>query len=285
MVRRVGFIGLGDIGEPMARNLCGGQFEVVVHDLRPEAVKTLVEQGAKGASSSREVGERCEVIGVCVVDDAATESVVAGEDGLLAGAAADTVVAVHSTVHPETVRRLARRAAERGVALIDAQMTGGRYGAEQRKLRYMVGGDEAVVERCRPVFETSAAEITHCGEIGMGAIAKLCNNLVQYQAWQGYVEATQLAKHTGLEREKLLEVLAWIMNDNARTFLAGRSALEEDPDNEFLRGRLTPPMLLAEKDLGLALDVARGAGVSMPGTALCQQQAARIFAIPDPKRR
>ncbi len=285
MVRRVGFVGLGNIGEPMAVNLCGGDFEVYVHDLRDEAVQKLVKHGAKSAVSSREVGERAEVIGVCVVDDAATEAVIAGDDGILAGAAQGTVVAIHGTVHPALIRDLARRAAEGGIAVIDAQITGGPQGAAGRELRYMVGGDRDVLERCRPVFETSAAAIIHCGDVGAGAIAKLCNNLVQYQAWQGYVEALQLGENAGVSREVLLEVLAWIMNDNARTMLAARGALLENPDNAFLHERLEAAMLLAEKDLSLALDVARGAGVSLPGTGLCAQQVARIYGISDAKRR
>lgn len=284
MVERVGFIGLGYIGEPMAKNLCG-RFETVVYDLRDEAVQALVEAGAKPAASNREVGERCEVIGVCVVDDAGTEAVVAGDAGILEGAAPDTVVAIHSTVHPDTVRRLAAQARERDVYVVDAQMTGGPSVAAQRKLRYMTGGDPAALERCRPVFETSASEIIHCGEVGMGALAKLCNNLARYTAWQGFIEADRLAAHAGLAREKLLEVLSWIMDDNARTMLAGRNALEADPDNQFLKDRFVPVMELAEKDLDLALQVAREAGVSLPGAGLLAQQMARVYGVPDPKRR
>jgi 3-hydroxyisobutyrate dehydrogenase len=284
MPERVGFIGLGDIGEPMARNLCGA-FEVTVFDLRAEAMARLDLHGARRAVSAREVGERSEIAGVCVVDDAATEAVLAGADGLLAGAAPGSVVALHGTIHPETARRLAALARERGVEVVDAQVTGGRAGAEARSLRYMVGGDPAALERCRPVFETSAAEITHCGGVGMGAVAKLCNNLAQYQAWQGFVEADRLARHAGLDRDVLLRVLAWIMNDNARRMLAGRNALEADPTNATLRGRFEAVMRLAEKDLWLALDVARGAGVSLPGTGLLAQQVARLFGVPDPRRR
>ena len=114
MVATVGFIGLGDIGEPMARNLCK-PFETVVYDLLPEAIDRLVESGAKPASSCREVGERCEVIGVCVLDDASTEAVIAGEEGILAGAAPDTVIAIHSTIHPDTAKKLAEKAALQGV--------------------------------------------------------------------------------------------------------------------------------------------------------------------------
>jgi 3-hydroxyisobutyrate dehydrogenase len=284
MIERVGFVGLGDIGAPMAKNLIG-RFETVVYDLREDAVARLVEAGAKPASSCRELGQRCEVVCVCVVDDAGTEAVVAGEDSVLAGAGEGTIIAIHSTIHPDTARRLGTLAAEQGVQVVDAQMTGGAIRAAEGKLRYMVGGDDAALERCRPVFETSAEEITRCGALGNGAVAKLCNNLVQFQAWLGFVEAERLAASAGLGREKLLEVLSWIQNDNARIMLAGRNALEADPDNEFLKKRFTEVMLLAEKDLSVALALARSVGVSMPGTGLCVQELARIFAVPDPKRR
>jgi 3-hydroxyisobutyrate dehydrogenase len=285
MIRSVGFIGLGDIGEPMARNLCGGDFEVVVFDLRTEAIELLVESGAKAASSCREVGERCEVVCVCVLDDAATEAVVAGEDGVLAGARADTIIAIHSTVNPTTVKQLAKLASDTGVYVVDAQMTGGRAVTEAKQLRYMIGGDDAILDRLVPVLETSASEITRCGGIGMGAVAKLCNNLVQFVAWQGYVEAAGLANEAGLSREVFNEVLSWMMNDNARAMLAGRSALEADPEHAFLKARFTEVMLLAEKDMTLALQVARENGVSMPVAGLSTQQLARMFAVPDPKRR
>ena len=273
------------MGFPMAANLCGDGREVFVYDLRAEVVQALVEKGAQAASSCREVGERADVVGVCVLDDAGTEVVVAGEDGVLAGAKPDHVIAIHGTVHPDTARRLAERAAGRGVHVLDAQVTGGEAAAAARRLRYMVGGDQAVFERCRPVFETSGSEITYCGPSGAGAVAKLCNNLVQFQAWQGYVEASLLARESGLSQENLLEVLGWIMNDNARVFLTARNALEADPTNELLRERFTAAMMIAEKDLSLALDVGRSRGVAMPGTGLLMQMVARLFGIPDSKRR
>jgi 3-hydroxyisobutyrate dehydrogenase-like beta-hydroxyacid dehydrogenase len=285
MLERVGFIGLGNIGEPMAANLVGTFPEVVVHDLRTDAVEKLVELGAKAAASSREVGERCEVVGVCVVDDADTEAVVAGEDGVLAGARPGTVIALHSTIHPDTARGLAERATVAGCHVVDAQMTGGAARTVERKLRFMVGGDEEALARCRPFLEASGDEIIHCGAVGNGAVAKLCNNLVQYQAWQAYVDAERLAEGAGLSRETLHDVLSWIMNDNARVMLAGRKALEQDPGNRMLLDRFVPVMHLAEKDLSLALDVARKVGVALPGTGLCSQQMARVYGVPDPRRR
>ena len=284
-LERVGFIGLGNIGAPMAQTLCTGPFEVVAYDLVEEAVAALAAAGASPAASSREVGTRCQVVGVCVVDDAATEAVVSGDEGVLAGAAPGTVIVLHSTIHPDTARSLAAAAAERDVAVVDAQMTGGAGAAAKGELRFMVGGEAAALERCRPMLEVMASEITECGAIGMGAIAKLCNNLAQFVAWVGVTEAARLADHAGLERERLVEVLSWLMNDNARMFLASRTVLENDPGNRPLADALGAAAQLAEKDLSLALAVGRSVGVSMPGTAQTVQQVARLFGIQDPKRR
>lgn len=284
--RRVGFIGLGSIGHHMAARLCRAGFEeVLVYDLRDEAVAALVAKGAIAAASPREIGQRCGLIGVCVMDDEATETVVQGPSGILSGALPGTLIAIHSTVHPDTVQRLAIAAAEKQVDLIDAQMTGGPAKAESGELRYMVGGDAQAVERCRPLLAASAAEITHCGGLGMGAVAKLCNNAAQYTAWMGFVEAFRLAKFAGLDKDVLVQVLSWLMNDNARTMMVGRDALEAQPDNEFLHQRFHATLLLAEKDLALAADVARKVGVTLPGIALAGQQLARMFALTDPGRR
>ena len=283
-LERVGFVGLGNIGEPMAKTLCGGPFELAVYDVVPDPVERLARAGAKAAKSARELGERCQVVCVCVVDDAATEAVVAGEDGILAGAGAGTVVVLHSTIHPATARALAARAEAQGVAVVDAQMTGGAALAATGQLRFMVGGDESALLRCRPVLEMMAAEITQCGGIGMGAVAKLCNNLAQFVAWVGITEAARLADHAGLERDRLVEVLSWLMNDNARAFLASRTVLEQEPDHGPLLAALGAGMKLAEKDLSLALTVGHDAGIAMPGTELTHEELGRLFAIPDPKR-
>ncbi len=278
MLERVGFVGLGNIGEPMARNLCDAFETVVVCDLDAAPVERLVQCGAEAAASCREVGERCEVVGVCVVDDAGTRRVVAGEDGILEGATAGTVIALHSTIHPDTARGLAELAEAKGVHVVDAQMTGGPGGAEAKQLRYMVGGAPDALERCRPYLEASASQITHCGGVGKGAVAKLCNNLVQYSAWLAYEEGFRLAAGEGLEREVMLEVLGWIMNDNARLFMASRAAREADPGIAMLNERFDAAMGLADKDLSLALDVARQQGLALPATELCRERLPHLFA-------
>ena len=119
----------------------------------------------------------------------------------------------------------------------------------------------------------------------MGAVAKLCNNLMQFVAWVGLTEAARLGDEAGLEREKLVEVLSWILNDNAKLFLQTRSVLEGDPENAFLKERFTAAMGLADKDLSLALEVGRQLGVSLPATALTRESVARLFGIADPKKR
>ena len=141
MATRVGFIGLGAMGKPIATNILQAGFDLMVYDLRPEPLQELERLGAKTARSSRDVGEHAEVVALAVPDDAAVEAAVAGPEGVLDGAAPGTVVAVHSTVRPATVKRLAEQAAARGVSLIDAQMSGGNAGATARTLCFMVGGD------------------------------------------------------------------------------------------------------------------------------------------------
>jgi 3-hydroxyisobutyrate dehydrogenase-like beta-hydroxyacid dehydrogenase len=278
MVKRVGFIGLGDMGEPMARNLCGGDFDVMVYDLREDILKDFTELGARVGESAQEVGEHAEVVGICVINDAGTLAVA---KQVFSGAAPGTIVAVHGTVSPECIEELVKLAGECGCHVVDAQVTGGRPRASERQLRYMVGAEDEVFARCRPVFETSAAEITHCGPVGMGAIAKLCNNLVQFQAWQGYVEADMLAEKTGLSREKLFEVLSWIMNDNARVFLAGRGALVQNPENEMIRDRFSSAKELAAKDLKLAAELGRKHGIELSVTEFGAEHLARLFGLGD----
>jgi len=278
MLKRVGFIGLGNIGEPMARNLCDRFESVVVCDLDEAPVERLVESGAHAAASCREVGERCDVIGVCVVNDAGTRNVVAGEAGILEGAAPGTVIALHSTIHPDTASELAQLAAEKGVHVVDAQMTGGPAGAEARQLRYMVGGEAEAIERCRPYLEASSVQITHCGGVGKGAVAKLCNNLVQYSAWMAFEEGFRLAAASGIESDVLVDVLSWIMNDNARLFMASRAAREANPDIAMLNERFDAAMGLADKDLGLALEVAARSDLVMPNTELCRERLGHLFA-------
>src|ERR671915_745690 len=160
---KVGFIGLGRIGRPMAVNILSAGFDLTVHDSREEAVKALADRGAKAATSPREVAEAADVIELAVVDDAQVEEVLGGRRGVLEGAHLGTIIAIHSTVYPETVKRLGKVAEAKGVQVIDAPVSGGEAGAREKSLCYMVGGDRTLLERCRRVFSTSASDIFHMG--------------------------------------------------------------------------------------------------------------------------
>ena len=277
---RVGFIGLGFIGAPMAARLPEAGFETWVHDISTDAMAPLVEAGAHAADSAADVASHAEIIGVCVLDDAQTESVVAGPGGLLETARPGTIIALHGTIHPETTKRLAETAAAKSVTLVDAQMTGGPHGDAAGTLRYMVGGSEQDFERVRPFLAASGQDIIHCGPLGAGTTAKLGNNLVQYCFWQALTEAQNLTRSQGVADEKIQEVLGWILNDSAVLMLAGRNALEADPGNDFLAERFAGAAKLLEKDLGLALEVGHAAGLKMPAAELTARSAAAILALP-----
>jgi 3-hydroxyisobutyrate dehydrogenase len=285
--KNVGFIGLGDMGFPIAKNLIGNEFGVVVFDVRPEPLKTLSELGATVATSNREVGEQCEIIGICVQDDAQVEAVMLGEGGILRGAKPDTIVATHSTVHPETVKKLAKIAAEKGVGVIDVAVTGGAHVAEQRNLCYMAGGEEQLVERCRKVFETSASKIVYAGGLGMGMMTKLCNNLITYMELLAATEGALLARKAGVPDETIDAVTQHngVVTPAMSMFIPMRREADKFADDKGFQDMMRIRTEIGEKDLSLAIECARELGVSLPGTGLCQQLMGRVFGLADPDRR
>jgi 3-hydroxyisobutyrate dehydrogenase len=283
---RAGFVGLGSIGQPMARRLLGGGLETTVFDLAEDPVTALVAAGARRAGSPREVAAAADVVGVCVRDDADVRAVVLGDDGVLAGAAPGTVIAIHSTILPRTVLELGAAAAPRGVGVVDACVTGGPMGAERGTLTYMVGGEEVHVERCRPVFATAAAKIVHTGALGTGAATKLCNNLMTYLGFLAAFESNLLAERAGLSREALHEVTRANGNltDQMLAFLTlHRVPAEQRADAGFQR-MLHGFTTLAEKDLAVTLAFAREHGVELPGTALCRELMGRVYGLAERKQ-
>lgn len=275
MATRVGFIGLGNIGKPMAVNVAAAGFDLMVYDVRQEPLTELAAAGAAVAHSPTEVGAHGEIIELVVVDDAQVEAVTLGEGGVLSGAKPGSVVAIHSTVHPKTVRKVAELAKARGVDVIDAQVSGGEGGARAKTLCYMVGGDKALFERCRPVFATSGANIFHLGGLGAGAIAKLAHNLIVYVNMLAASEGMRLAEKAGLDLQALQEVVR---------AGAGQSRVA---DNWSQQRRLkdsytTGPqglMQLIHKDLRLALELGHDVGLPLPGAALTQQLIERVLGI------
>ncbi len=259
-MEKVGFIGLGNMGEPMASHLARAGLDLVVYDLRDEPLRRLEKLGARVAASPLEVGRECSLVEVIVVDDDQVRQVVEGNNGALGGCASGDLIVVHSTVNPRTVKELAARAQERGVGLIDAPVSGAATGAADGTLSVMVGGDSVHVKRCEPVFAHFAASVFHVGETGKGLAAKLANNLVAIVNGRTLAEGLDLARQSGIDEQTMLEILnvstgrSW----SSERFLAMREIARTHPGGRGGLGRIV------QKDMSLAVAVGRELGAALP---------------------
>lgn len=231
-VTRVGFIGLGDMGGAMASRIVDGGFETVLWARRREALAPFAGPLVSSADNPAELAATVDLIGVCVWNDEDVRSVVAGEQGVLAGCRPGTIVAIHSTVRPDTCRELAATASDHGVIVIDAPVSGGRTVALDGKLVVAVGGTASSFERCHPVFSTFGDPLIHLGPVGTGQLAKLVNNAVFAANLAIADDAFTLANHFGIEAEAMA---AMLRNGSGRSFglemaLAGRTSADiRDP--------------------------------------------------------
>ena len=284
---RAGFVGLGYIGKPMALRLPAAGLETTVFDVVPAPVQELVAVGARAGASASEVAAACDVVGVCVQTDAQVRAVVGGEEGVLAGAKPGLVIAIHSTILPSTVVAMSALAAKQGALVVDACVSGVTRAADPMFKLY-VGGEAEQVERIRPYLAAIAADrVIHAGPLGSGAKAKICLNLVTYLQWMAAFEGSALATATGLGIEMFERVgrSNGQLTDMMVAFLGAHKLPDDARKSEAYQTYVRTQMLIAEKDLACALDLAREAGVSLPGGALVSQLMARIYAIDDPKRR
>ena len=264
MGEKIGFIGLGVMGEPMARNLIDAGHSLLVHSRSPEPVEALAEAGAETASSPREVAEGADVVITMLPDSPAVEAVVLGEDGVLAGASEGDLLIDMSTIHPTVSVAVAEAAGDRGVAALDAPVSGGDVGAQQGTLSIMVGGDADAVERARPLFEVLGKTIVHVGDAGAGQVVKACNQVVVAITIAAVSEALVLGSKAGVDPEQILDVLGG--------GLAANKVMEMRRTN-FLEHDFTPGFRidLHHKDLDIALGSGDEYGVPLPVTALVQQ--------------
>ncbi len=277
MTTRVGFIGLGNMGKHMAINIAKAGFDLMVYDLRAEPMRELTALGAKAARSADEIGAHGEIIEVVVVDDRQVEAALLGEGGALSAAKRGSIIVIHSTVHPRTVRKLAEQAAAKGVTLIDAEVSGGERGAIAKTLCYMVGGDKAAFERCRPIFATSGANIFHLGALGSGAITKLAHNLIVYVNMLAASEGMRLAEKAGVDLKSMEQV---VHAGAAQSRVADHWSQQRKLKDTYTSGP-RGLMELMHKDLRLALELGHDLGLSLPGAALTQQMLQRVLEIED----
>ena len=264
MSSRVGFIGLGIMGRPMARNLLKAGFAVTAHSRTRARVDELVADGAQAAGAAREVAARSDVVITMVPDTPDVRAVMLGPDGVLEGAHAGLTAIDMSTISPAATQEIARALGARGVRMLDAPVSGGETGAIAGRLSIMVGGEEAVFNECRPLLAAMGTRITYIGPHGHGQIAKLCNQVVGVVTLQAVAEGLMLAAKAGVDVGRVIEALSGGAADSWNLRNQGPRMLARDFTPGFF-------VHLQQKDLRLAMELANGARAPLPGTALVQQ--------------
>ncbi|MEU6261347.1 NAD(P)-dependent oxidoreductase [Streptomyces sp. NPDC047043] len=250
---RVGFIGLGSQGAPMARRIIDAGHETTLWARRPATLVPFADTPAKRAASPADLAASSDLVCICVVDDADVEEVITGEHGVLAGLRRGGVIAVHSTVHPDTCRRLADRARTHGVTLIDAPVSGGGSAAAEGRLVVMAGGEPGTIAYCRPVFATYADPVVHMGPLGTGQLAKLLNNVLFTANLATAADTLALGRDLAIDPAALAQVLA---KGSAGSFALTRLA-SAGGTLERIAAHAEP---LLRKDVRLVTDVAAAAG-------------------------
>lgn len=255
----------------MATNVVNAGFDLMVYDIREEPMKELAGLGAKIAQSPKEIGQHAEVVEIAVVDDAQVEEVVLDEViGVLAGAQPASVIAIHSTIHPDTVRMIAPLARDKGMDLVDAQMSGGERGAKARSLCFMVGGRKDSFDKCQPVLSASGCNVFHMGDVGTGSMTKLAQQTMVLINMLSAHEGMTLAEKAGIDLKAFQELVR---------VSTGQSAIA---DNwvRFQEDQRSDPVHRTElfyKGVGPALELARELNAPLPGLALARQLLGRVL--------
>ena len=264
MAEKVGFIGLGIMGQGMAHNLLKAGFPLTVWNRTASKMEPLLAAGAQAGRDPADVAARSDVMMICVSDTGDVEAVILGERGLLKGVKADSLVIDCSTISPLATRKLAATLAEAGVAMLDAPVSGGSEGAARGTLSIMVGGEAKDFERALPVFQAIGKKITHVGSTGAGQTVKLVNQILVVGNALAMCEALLFAQAGGVDLAKTLEAISagaagsWMLSNR------GPQILQRDWRPGFT-------IDLQQKDIRLVLDAADELGVPLPSTALIFQ--------------
>jgi 2-hydroxy-3-oxopropionate reductase len=269
MGERVGFIGLGIMGAPMARHLLAAGFPLTVHSRSPGPVDALVEAGASRASSAAELARASDVVVTMLPDTPDVEHVMLGDDGVSSGAAAGSLVIDMSTIDPGPTRAIAEQLATRDVEMLDAPVSGGERGAIEGTLSIMVGGSDAAVARAMPIIRAMGKNIVHVGPSGAGQITKACNQLVVAATIEAVAEALVLAERSGVDAAKVREALLGGFAGSKILEVHGQRMLDRAFEPGF-RARLH------RKDARIVLDAARAAGSPIPAFEVVAAQLDRL---------
>ena len=254
----IGFIGLGDMGKPMAGNLLSKGFRVVsCANRNRQAIEELKQQGLIEKENPKAVAEEVDVLMTIVVDEAQTETVLRGENGALPAMKSGSTIIIMSTTAPDYCQKLAALASQKGVDVIDCPVSGGTMGAENATLALIAGGDVEALERCSAALETMG-KVFHCGDVGMGMVAKLANNGLLLGTAAFLIEMRAVAKACGMDISMMMEIL---QAGTANCFMV------QNWDHVMLRWQHLIP--LAEKDMNLCRDTGRSRDVEMPMLDAC----------------
>jgi 3-hydroxyisobutyrate dehydrogenase len=271
MTERIGFIGLGIMGRPMARNLLKAGYPLTVWNRSRPGIEELVGEGAAEASCPREVAERSEVVITMVSDSPDVEQVALGPGGIIEAGRVGLVMIDMSTISPEVTRGIAGRLAEAGIEMLDAPVSGGDKGAIAGTLSIMVGGAEATLARCRPILGAMGRTITYCGPSGAGQTVKLCNQIVGGLNNLAMCEALVFAVKAGVNPRTMIEAVS----GGACTSWAIQNLAPKIVERDFEPGFKVAHQ---QKDLRLALEEADKRSLPLPGTGLVHQLFAAVEA-------
>jgi 2-hydroxy-3-oxopropionate reductase len=261
---RIGFIGLGIMGKPMAGHLISAGFEVTVWNRTQSKTQALVDAGARSGASPKDVASQSDITITMVADTPDVRQVVLGTDGIIEGARRGSVVADMSTISPIATREIAGVLAGKGVEMLDAPVSGGEKGAIEATLSIMVGGKREVFERVLPVFQAMGKNIVHVGDNGAGQVTKVCNQLVLAMTLVGVAEALTLARKAEVDPAKVRAALLGGFAQSRVLELHGQRII----DGNFQPGFRTR---LYQKDLGIVMDTGRALGMPLLGGTLAAQ--------------
>ena len=261
MIRRIGVIGLGLMGRPMAKNLLKAGYDLIVHDINRKAIEEVVGLGAKGESSPRTVAASAEVIILSLPGDSEVEEVILGKDGILEGGRPGSVLVDMSTISPLTAKRMAEALQKHGMEMLDAPVSGGQEGAREGSLTVMVGGKLEVFERIQPILQKLGKNVTHIGGHGAGQVAKAANQIIVGLTIEAVAEALVFASKAGVDPEKVRKALLGGYAQSRVLELHGRRMT----DRNFEPGG---KVRSHKKDIEIIMSVAGELGMCLPGTAL-----------------
>ena len=282
-MKKLGFIGLGNMGKGMALNLARAGYPLTVHDIRPEPVQELVQAGAKAAASPREVAENSEIVITMVTSSPHVEQIMFGPDGILAGLKKGNIIIDMSTIDPLVTRKVAAAATEKGIDMMDAPVSGAPPKAADGTLSIMVGGKKEIFDQCKPILEVMGEKIIHVGDVGMGEVVKLANNLAAAIAGIGVFEGFLFGVKLGADPKVLYDVMSassgnsWVL----QTRVPYPNVIPQSPaNNDFAPGFTTD---LMAKDLGLILSAAEATKIPLLAGSLTRQlvEAARAAGFGD----